>query len=150
MESNPIILFILNVIKKEIIPTELICYPIVTSATILEVVSAFRIVDYYYQFSWPLILMIYTPIFLAALICLYFFYIKNIFKLIAFISVLMLILVIVIIKVVNELNEFSSPPRIFFENYIEVILILFVTWLFVTWINEFLKKKVIELKKKQS
>ncbi len=148
MESNPIIIFILNVIKKEIIPTELICYPIVTSATILEIVSAFRIVDYYYQFFWPKVLMIYTPIFLAALVCLYFFYIKNAVKLIALISAL--ILVKVLFEVANELNEFSSPPKIFFENYIIVILILFVTWLFVTWINEFLKKKVIEFKKEQS
>lgn len=147
MESNPIILFILNIIKKEIIPTELICYPIVTSATVLEVVSAFRIVDYYYQFTWPWILMIYTPIFLAALVCLYFFHIKNSVKLVAVIS--LLILAVILYKLVNELKEFSSPPEVFFENYIIVILILFATWFIVTWFNEFLKKKVIEFKKKE-
>lgn len=145
MEFN--FLFFINIIKKEIVPTELICYPIVTSATILEITSAFRIVDYYYQFYWPYIFSLYAPICIATLILTYYFYNNKTI----IVSVFSIVILIVLGKMAAiELNGFSSPPEIFFINYFKVILCLGASWLIVACLNEYLKKKSDEYKKKEA
>lgn len=134
---------------KEVLPTELISYPIITSATLYEFTKVFDIVDYYYQFVWPQRLMIYTPIFIAILVATIYLYKNNLIKLIAIMVVPVLILSIIFINISNQLTDKYSPID-FFINYAKLVLILIFTWGAVAFIDKHLKEKLDEYKRKEA
>lgn len=126
------------------VPSELISYPIVTSASIWEFTLIFRNAEYYYQFFWPQVLMIYTPIFIALVVAIYKlhknnFFKNNLFKLAITALIPVLILAGIVLSVLKELTE-SFSPDIFFKNYLFVIIILSFVWIVVVKINNIFNK----------
>lgn len=131
------------VLHNELI-NELISYSIVTSITIYEITLAFRNVEYYlYQFFWPKVLLIYTPIFITIFLAICHLYKNNVVKLFLTALFPVLILLGLALIVLNELTDQFSPD-VFFKSYIEVIIISSCVWLFVAFIDKKFKKMLYE------